>query len=43
MDASYSLLPKCLPLDKPPKLNGGHYKDQKEKMKDFIKAIDIDI
>ena len=43
MDASYSLLLKCPPLNKPPSFNGNHYTYWKQKMKDFIEDLYIDI
>ena len=43
MDTSYSLLSKCPPLNKPLVFNGNHYSYWKQKMKDFVTAIDIDM
>ena len=43
MDTSYFLLLEYLPLNKPLGLNGNHCTYWKQKMKDFVKATDIDI
>ena len=43
MDTSYSLLLECPPLNKPSRFNGNLYTYWKQKMKDFVKAIDIDM
>ena len=43
MDTSYFLLPKCPPLNKTLRFNGNHYTCWKQKIKDFIEAIDVDM
>ena len=43
MDTSYSLLLECPPLNKLSGFNGNHYTYWKQEMKDFIKAMDIDM
>ena len=43
MDTSHSLLLKCPLLNKPPRFNGNHHTYWKQKMKDFIEAMDIDL
>ena len=43
MDISHSLLPECSLLIKSLGFNGNHYTYWKQKMKDFIKAMDIDM
>ena len=43
MDTSHSLSPECPPLNKTPGFNGNHYTYWKQKMKDFVKATDIDM
>ena len=43
MDTSYSLLLECCHLNKPSRFNRNHYTYLKQKMKDFVEAIDIDM
>ena len=43
MDTSYSLLPECPPLNKRHCFNRNHCIYWKQKMKDFIEAMDIDV
>ena len=43
MNISYSLLPECHPLNKTIGFNENHYTYWKQKMKDFIKATNIDM
>ena len=43
MNKSYSLLPECPLLNKSLGFNGSHYTYWKQKMRDFVKATDIDM